>query len=136
MTRFFLDTNFVIDLLLRDEFKSICTKFLEFGKYRGDRFFISFLTVANFAYIARRLPKKEIYSYIQALVELFTVVPNTSQHIENAVKLQVDDFEDGLQYQTALDAHCDYIITRNEKDFLFSSIPVISASSYINNVNL
>ena len=36
-----------------------------------------------------------------------------------------------LQYQAAKDANCDCIITRNEKDFVFSDIPVMSPASYL-----
>ena len=41
------------------------------------------------------------------------------------------DFEDGLQYYTALAHESDIIITRNLKDFKNSSLPVITSNAYL-----
>jgi hypothetical protein len=64
-------------------------------------------------------------------LNLFHVVHNTEHQIRRAIELQVPDFEDGLQYQAAIDAECDIIITRNSKDFPFAKIPVMSAEEYL-----
>lgn len=131
MKRLFLDTNFIIDYLLRDEFKQDCINLLAKGKRDGYSFHISFLSIANFAYIARKAPKEDLYGYIARLSKLFSVVPNNARQLERAMALDARDFEDALQYQSAIDAKCDFIITRNQKDFPFSTIPVMSASDYV-----
>ena len=41
------------------------------------------------------------------------------------------DFEDGLQYYTAVENQSNIIITRNLKDFKSSRIPVMTASQYL-----
>ncbi len=41
------------------------------------------------------------------------------------------DFEDGLQYYTAVENQLDIIITRNLKDFKSSKIPVMTAGQYL-----
>jgi len=41
------------------------------------------------------------------------------------------DFEDGLQYYTALESNIDVILTRNKKDFKYSRIPVLTAKEYL-----
>ena len=41
------------------------------------------------------------------------------------------DFEDGIQYYTALEAQCELIVTRNLKDFKKSTIPVMSPKEYL-----
>ena len=41
------------------------------------------------------------------------------------------DFEDGLQYYSAIENDADMIITRNFKDFKSSKIPVITAQTYL-----
>lgn len=130
MKRIFLDTNFIIDYLIRDEYKSQATYFLEKGKLKGYRFFISFLSIANFAYVIRKLPKEKLYCHLEALSELFEVVPNDLRQIRDAIALFENDFEDALQYQAALFANCDCIITRNEKDFGFSKIPIMNAVDF------
>ncbi len=131
MKKFFLDTNFVMDLLIRDEFKPISKQFLTEGVQNNHQLFISYLSVANFAYIIRKQPSENIYKYINTVLNLFHVVHNTEHQIRRAIELQVPDFEDGLQYQAAIDAECDIIITRNSKDFPFAKIPVMSAEEYL-----
>ncbi len=131
MKHIFLDTNFVIDYLVRDEYRQISRQFLSLAKIKGCQFYISFLSVANFAYIARRLDKEILYKYIAPIEELFTILSNDSRQISAALSLNASDFEDALQYQTAVTNGCECIITRNGKDFKFSQIPVLSASDFM-----
>ena len=42
-----------------------------------------------------------------------------------------DDFEDDLQYHTAVENGQDIILTRNQKDFKKSVIPVMNAEEYL-----
>ena len=50
--------------------------------------------------------------------------------LNEAIAMMASDFEDSLQYRAAVDSKCDCIITRNQKDFSFSEIPVMSAAEY------
>ena len=57
------------------------------------------------------------------------------QIIEKSLNSNFTDFEDALQYYSALNADCQIIITRNGKDFKFSEIPVMTAEEYILSIN-
>lgn len=131
MKRLFLDTNFVIDYFVRQDFQGDAENLLAFGRKAGYKFYISYLTVANFAYIMRKMPPENLKSLIKRICTTFIVINNTEPQILSAVELNASDFEDALQYQAALAADCDIIITRNKKDFDFSSLPVMSASSFL-----
>jgi predicted nucleic acid-binding protein len=41
------------------------------------------------------------------------------------------DFEDAIQYYTAVENNLDLIITRNLKDFKQSKVPVLTAFEYL-----
>ncbi len=41
------------------------------------------------------------------------------------------DFEDGLQYYSAMENQIDIIITRNKKDFKNSKIPILTAKEFL-----
>ncbi|MDE5655667.1 MAG: PIN domain-containing protein [Muribaculaceae bacterium] len=131
MKKIFLDTNFVIDYFVRDSYRSDSELLLNQGKDLGMIFYISFLSIANFAYIVRKQPQPVILEMIKDCCKLFNIIPNTDSQIMSAIELKAADFEDALQYQAALDAGCECIITRNEKDFGFSQIPVSSASDFV-----
>ena len=45
------------------------------------------------------------------------------------------DFEDGLQYFTAIENNQDIIITRNLKDFKNSKMPVITARQFFETID-
>lgn len=134
MKKIFLDTNFIIDYFVREDYNGVSEQLLTLGK-NNLKFYISYLTVANFAYIVRKMPKDVVVSMIQRICETFRIVKNTKEQIERNVMLNPVDFEDGLQYQAAIDAGCDCIITRNQKDFGFSEIPVMDAAEFLREIS-
>lgn len=52
----------------------------------------------------------------------------TNQAITNP---QVHDFEDGLEYYSALQENCNFIVTENPEDFYFSDIEVLSCEEFL-----
>lgn len=133
MKKIFLDTNFIIDYFIREDSNGDAERLLAFGK-DSMKFHISYLTIANFAYIVRKMPRESVLGMIQTMCETFKVVKNTKEQILRNVLQTPSDFEDGLQYQAAIDAGCDCIITRNKKDFGFAEIPVLTASELLEKV--
>ena len=134
MTRIFLDTNFIIDLTSREEYKPVCLKVLAKGKEMGMNFYVSFLSLANFAYINRKKTREELNNDLSFLCDKFIVLPNEKQQILEAIKLNASDFEDGIQYGSAKSGGCHCIITRNQKDFEFSEIPVFTPDEFLSNI--
>ncbi len=51
--------------------------------------------------------------------------------VDKAIHADFRDFEDSMQYFSALATKCDMIITRNEKDFKNSLLPVMDASHFL-----
>jgi predicted nucleic acid-binding protein len=43
---------------------------------------------------------------------------------------KVRDFEDGLEYYSATESNCNFIVTEDVKDFYFSTIPVLNARNF------
>ncbi|MDE5662648.1 MAG: PIN domain-containing protein [Muribaculaceae bacterium] len=133
MNKIFLDTNFIIDYFVREDYNGDAEKLLQLGDRLNFKFFISYLSVANFAYIMRKLPASQLNDIIYKICNIFNVVDNTRSQILKNLETGFKDFEDGLQYQCAIDSDCDCIITRNKNDFTNSTIPVMTAAEYIAN---
>lgn len=131
MKKIFLDTNFIVDYFVRESYGSDAEKVLSLGKMNDYKFYISYLTVANFAYILRKMPKNSLVEMLTKICCLFEIVQNDKEQITSALQIGADDFEDALQYQAAISAGCNCIITRNQKDFGFSKIIVLSASEFL-----
>lgn len=130
MKKIFLDTNIVLDLLIREEYKSQIRDLIS----RSEEYdlYISYLTVANAAYIMRKYPTFELKSNLRLILELFEIISNDKVQIEKALQADSSDFEDMLQYQSAKSIGCDVILTRNLKDFKFSDIPVMDVMTFLN----
>ena len=131
MKKIFFDTNFLVDYLLREQYFKICTEILEKLTEINALLYINSISVTNFAYIARKLPKPELNKLLSKILSIFELASNNKEDFLSVITMNVPDFEDGLQYQTALANDCDFIITRNQKDFEFSKIPVLSASEFL-----
>jgi predicted nucleic acid-binding protein len=54
--------------------------------------------------------------------------------IDKALNSNFKDFEDAVQYFTALQSNCSIIITRNGKDFKNSTIPIMTAEEYLSSI--
>jgi predicted nucleic acid-binding protein len=72
----------------------------------------------------------------RSIIGKFKVLVSTFELNDKIVELALNDysfkdFEDGIQYYTALESQCELILTRNMKDFKKSSIPVFSPKEYL-----
>lgn len=133
MSRIFLDTNIVLDYLMqRKEFQENAERILAMGQSGICELFLSSLSFSNIAYIARQLYKgSDLYDLLDAVRELVQVAPVDKQTIDKALALRAKDFEDAIQYFSAMSIGVDHIITRNKKDFSFSSIPVLTPQEFL-----
>ena len=137
MKKLFIDTNIVIDLLSRREpFYKESANLFSLADQKIIELNISSLTVANTSYVLLRLtdPRKakEILRKLRLIVN---ILPLNDKII--GLTLNDDsfaDFEDGLQYFTAIENQQDLIITRNLKDFKASKLPVMTARQFIETI--
>lgn len=134
MENVFVDTNIVIDLLQkRDEFYKEAQELFTLADRKKVKLYISALTFANTYYILSRFyssdEAKRILSKFKVLVD---VLPTTDKIIELALASDFKDFEDAIQFYTALESSLEAIITRNKKDFKNNLIPIFSAKEYLN----
>ena len=129
MKRIFLDTNIVLDFLIREEYRPQIRELI--SRSEDYELYISYLTVANAAYIMRKYSKTELKTNLELILQLFDIIPNDKKQLEKAIKADRPDFEDMLQYQAAKSMRCEAILTRNAKDFPFSEIPVMDVSTFL-----
>ena len=63
--------------------------------------------------------------------DLFEIAPIGPNAVDRALVLRANDFEDALQYFSAIQSGADCIVTRNSKDFSFSEIEVLTPSDFL-----
>lgn len=133
MEKVFLDTNIVIDLLAkREPFFIAAQDLFTLGDRKEIQLYISSLTFANAYYsIAKHYKSSDTKKHLSKFKVLVNVLPLEDKAIDLALASDFQDFEDGLQYFTAMDFECDILITRNKKDFKSSKIPIMTADEYL-----
>lgn len=134
MNRLLIDTNIVIDLLAkRQEFYEEAATLFSLSDKNEIKLLISALTFANTSYIlTRQKSPKEAREILRKFKVLVEIIRLDDKIIELALSdNQFKDFEDGLQYYSALENHADTILTRNKKDFKNSKIPILTAKEFL-----
>lgn len=134
MERIFLDTNVLLDFVLdRKPFSDQIEELIAFHYTHKQKLFASALSFANLAFVVRKAGKNPA-DVVQSFFDWINVVNVTKNEFELSFKSNFKDFEDALQYYSALSVKADVIITRNAKDFAQSTIPVNSPLQFLKSI--
>lgn len=133
MKRLFLDTNIIIDLLAkRKPFYQDAATVFSCADSKKCKIFTSAFSIATTHYIiSQRLKQEDVKSALRNLKLLLNIISLDDKILELALNDNTfSDFEDGIQYYSALENKMDLIITRNLKDFRYSKIPAMTANQF------
>jgi predicted nucleic acid-binding protein len=137
MKRILIDTNIEIDLLaIREPFYKDAAKLFSLADKNKAKLSISALSIANTNYV---LLKSNTTSESREILRKFKILTSVLPLNDKIIDLSLNndefnDFEDAIQYYTAIENNIDLIITRNLKDFRKSQIPVMTASEYLTTI--
>lgn len=137
MKKLFVDTNIVIDLLSRREpYFEEAAELFSLADKKQIELSVSSLTIANSSYaLLRQLDSNKAKSVLRKLRLILKVLPLDDKIIGLALNDETfSDFEDGLQYFTAIEDEQELIITRNLKDFKNSILPTMTAKQFIETI--
>ena len=134
MNNVFVDTNVIIDFLAdRKPFSDGAAQLFQLAKNKEIKLYIAAISVNNTYYILRKvcLHSKSL-ELIGSIDDLVEIIPLTQNVIRKAIKSGFKDFEDALQYYSALNVNkVDVIVTRNAKDFKKSEVPVLDPDALV-----
>lgn len=134
MERLYLDTNIILDLLQkREEFYREAQELFTLSDKKKIKLYVSSLTIANTHYLLSRHyssdDSRKILAKFKVLVEVLSF---DDKIIDLALASDLKDFEDAIQFYTAIENNMDLIITRNKRDFRKQSLPILTAKEYLN----
>lgn len=129
----FIDTNVLIDFMAvrQPHYQSAAALFglAEIGEIQ---LVYSSTTVANSFYILRKnYSSEQLAEAFENQKSVANVVGVSASDVYAAIAERWDDAEDCIQYQAALSAKCDCILTRNTKDFAQAVIPVMTPEDFL-----
>ncbi|MFY9150880.1 MAG: PIN domain-containing protein [Prolixibacteraceae bacterium] len=134
MKNLFLDTNIVIDLLAkREPFYNAAAQIFSLADRKKLKICVSALTFANLNYILLKGRKPEEAKLILRKLKMLVSIVSLDEKIIGLANNDIDfnDYEDEMQYYSALEFGANLIITRNLKDFQKSKLPVLTAEQFL-----
>ena len=121
----FVDTNILIDLLCeRESFVQSARMLFAYGYSGRLTLVLSSLSLVNAVYIARKYGYVDVRERLDDITEFVEVVDLRKEVAKRALTCEWKDYEDAVQYMSAIKENADCIVTRNKKDFMQSIIPV------------
>ncbi|MEX0646351.1 MAG: PIN domain-containing protein [Balneolaceae bacterium] len=137
LNKVLIDTNVCLDAAKRRQpFAESAIKILAYSESQEIEGYVaahSFDTI--FYFLEENYGRSRAYDALKGLRKAVKICPVTQQVIDAAFDLEWNDFEDAIHHESALQIGCDAIITRNEKDFKKTKIPVLSPGKFLDHLN-
>ena len=129
----FVDTNVLLDVLAsRDPFYTDAARIwslAERGRIEGQ---VSVISFNNIYYVIRRAANRNAAEKALRLMRnVFTAVPLNAQVLSQAIDAGFSDFEDAIQFHSAVYASADCLITRDADHFPATAFPVLSPAQFL-----
>lgn len=129
----FVDSDVILDVLeKREPFYPFSAQILTLGDEKKIKLVTTSLVFANVYYLLKKhigIEKaKECLCKLRIIVDVISV---NAKEVDLALNSEFSDFEDAMQYFTALDNKIDFIITRNIRDYKNPKIIVVTPQQYI-----
>ena len=133
MNKYFVDTDVILDLLAERKphyhFSALLFTYAEMEKYK---LYTTPTVMVNTFYILRKqLGNDNAKTALRKLRLILHVTDSTEKVIDQALNSSFNDFEDAVQYYTALNSGISVILTRNVKDYKASNILVQSPELFL-----
>jgi len=128
-----IDTNVIVDVALeREPFYAESDRILTFveeGKIQG---YVSASTFSDLYYIIRRDKGRDwTLDFLRQLATFCQVATVDNSVISIALTCNFKDFEDAIQYSTAVINLIDAIVTRNPRDFPVNTPRIVTPNQLI-----
>lgn len=133
MNKCFVDTDVIIDLLSQRQphfhFAALLFTLAEMGKIK---LYTSPTVMVNTFYVLRKqLGNESAKSTLRKLRLLINIIDSNEKVVDQALNSSFNDFEDAVQYYTALNNNIPVILTRNLKDYKNAKILVQSPEIFL-----
>lgn len=126
--RIFLDANILISVINKEmPHYDACARVLSLKNFPTIELFSSALSFSITSYFSeKKHGEKETRKRMELLMQNIKICNCGQNEVQQALgNKKIGDLEDGVQYYSAKNSSCDYIVTYNQKDFYFSQLPVL-----------
>lgn len=133
MKRCFLDTNLLLDVLLdRRPFSEPAQLIWTLADRQRIQAAVSAISLNNIFFIVRKLASPTAaYTAVRTVMDIFTTVEVNDAVLRKALAYNFPDFEDAVQYASALRYRAQVILSRDPTGFSAGRLPVLDAAQYL-----
>ncbi len=133
MEKVFVDSDIVLDLLsARQPHYKFAAELFSLADQNSIKVYISSLTFANVNYIlSKQLSPGQARKMLLTFKTIVNVLAVNDKIIELALLSNFQDFEDAIQYNTAIENTITTLLTRNLKDYKKAEITILTAQQYL-----
>ena len=131
--KIFIDTNVLLDVLLerKDVFEDSASIWA-LCERKGFEGYISAISFNNAHYVINKVhSKKKADQAMRTMIDSFDIISLDKQILSRAADSSFKDFEDAIQFFSAVRCDADYLITRNVKDFPQEDMPVLTPEDFL-----
>ena len=127
------DINFILDIFLKREpfYYSAAKLFkkIEDKELKGYLCALSFPTL--FYLLSKELSREKAIKTLEKIRIVFSVAAVDQKVIDLSLTSDFKDFEDAVQYYSAVQVKADCLITRNKDDYIDDRIPVLTPEEFL-----
>ena len=133
MIKLLLDINVILDVLQkRPKFYENAAKLFSLCANNHIEGYISAISFGTLHYVlSKSLGKNRALNSLKKIRAITSVAAVDAETIDLAVASSFSDFEDAIQYYSAVRNGLDRIITRNKKDFSKAKLTVLTPEEFL-----
>ena len=132
-----VDTNVVLDVLLaRQPFVKHSSEVFALVETSTIEGYLCATTVTTIEYLlSQALSDKNTAASITRLLDIFEVAPVNRAILEQALRSEIEDFEDAVIEQSAKLVDVKFVVTRNLKDFQRSEVTALDPEELLSQIS-
>ncbi len=131
--RVLVDTNVLLDVLAgREPFYPEAARIWTLAESGAVDACIAAIGFSNCFYVMRKHGgQRSAEQAVRLLRDIFTPVELTARIIGQAIDSDLEDFEDAIQFHSAIHAGADCIVTRNPDDFPRDAVSILTPAEFL-----
>lgn len=133
MKTIFFDINIILDIFLkREPFYAASAQVFSLAETKQFNGCLGALSYPILFYLLKKeLDRDEAIAILKKVRIVLKTAPLMEKVVDSALSSDIRDFEDAMQYYSALEIKSDYFITRNKKDYPANLLPILTPDEFI-----
>lgn len=133
MKSLFFDINIILDIFLkREPFYASSAQVFSLAETKQFNGWFGALSYPILFYLLNKeLDRNEAIVILKKVRIVLKTAPLVEKVVDSALSSDIRDFEDAMQYYSALEVKSDYFITRNKKDYPAKLLQILTPNEFL-----